>query len=140
MIKFNIIAREFSTELGQTIFTQFKEESLLVKGIDGIPKPPQAFVIEIDNKIIATIVIHIFWGQLHIKYLVVDKQYRNQGLGTLLMNHALDFGKNNQCQFAYLETLDFQAPNFYEKLGFKTELIREGFSQNTTYFYMKKFI
>jgi GNAT superfamily N-acetyltransferase len=37
--------------------------------------------------------VQSFWGQLHIKYLFVEKHYRDQGLARELMNHAIEFGK-----------------------------------------------
>ena len=87
---------------------------------------------------VGAIVVQVFWGQLHIKYLFLNENYRGRGLGCQLMNHALEFGKKRGCRFAFVETMSFQAPAFYQKMGFTIEFSRAGFAKNTSFHYLKK--
>lgn len=59
------------------------------------------FVIEHNEKIIASgkILIEDKFGdpQAHIEDVVVDRAYRNQKLGTRIVEHMIDYAKNNCC-------------------------------------------
>jgi ribosomal protein S18 acetylase RimI-like enzyme len=80
----------------------------------------------------------MFWGQLHIKYPLVKERHRGQGIGRELVKHAFEYGKEQGCDFTYVETMSFQAINFYKKLGFKVELQRDGYSHKTSFYYLRK--
>lgn len=56
------------------------------------------------------------WLKIHI--LSVHADCRGQGLGTQLMNEAEAIAIARGCQFAYVDTMEYQAPRFYEKLGY----------------------
>lgn len=80
----------------------------------------------------------MFWGQLHIKYLFVQEQYRLQGIATELMKHAVEFAQSRGCTFAFVETMNFQALEFYRKLGFNIELSRYGYNKGSSFHYLKR--
>ena len=52
---------------------------------------------------------------------------RGEGLGARLMNQAEDQAKLRGCRGAQVDTVSFQAPGFYEKLGFRIIGTVEGF-------------
>ena len=131
-----IIQALLTPELKQHIYNAFSEESISATGIDGLLEAPISFELRDGEKFIGCIVVRIFWGQLHIKYLLVDKSHRNQGHARRLMNHAFEFGKLRGCNFAYVETMNFQAPGFYKKLGFSVKMIKEGFASGTSLYYL----
>lgn len=64
---------------------------------------------------------------------------RNKGIGRKLITEAEKEAKNRNCRFISLDTFSFQAPEFYEKLGFEkigTETdFPKGFEK---YYYRKK--
>lgn len=37
------------------------------------------------------IVVELFWGTLHVKYVYVEDECRNRGIATKLMEHALAY-------------------------------------------------
>ncbi len=56
---------------------------------------------------------------LCIDTIWVTKSLRNHGFGKQLMQAAENEGLKNGCTHAQLETLPFQAEEFYKKLGYK---------------------
>jgi glucosamine-phosphate N-acetyltransferase len=62
--------------------------------------------------------IHKLSSVGHIEDVVVDQQYRGIGLGKLLIDHCIDYAKNNGCYKVLLNCSDENA-GFYEKCGFK---------------------
>ena len=84
------------------------------------------------NNLIGVAVAQLFWGQLHIKYLVVEEKHRGQGYARKLMESVFEYGKQQDCQFVFVETMNFQAPEFYQKLGFSMEKL-----PNALNFYFK---
>ena len=58
-------------------------------------------------------------GTCYIRYLFVPANMRKQGQGTMLMRGVEKEAKSRGCQQIVLETHDFHAPGFYQKLGFE---------------------
>jgi 8-oxo-dGTP pyrophosphatase MutT (NUDIX family)/GNAT superfamily N-acetyltransferase len=137
-MSFQIQQNTLRDELKKKIFKSFGEHALEETGMDGLSEDPQSFEIYVGQDFVGAIVVQLFWGQLHIKYLIVDKKYRGRGVATALMNHALEYGVERGCHFAFVETMSFQAPNFYLKLGFQIEFSRPGYANGTTFHYLKK--
>ena len=60
------------------------------------------------------------WGDTcYVRYLYVPAHLRNQGHGSALMGSIEVEAKARRCGQIVLETHDFQAPDFYRKLGFE---------------------
>lgn len=59
-------------------------------------------------------------GMLFIKWLWIDQAYRGQGHGRQLMASAEDEGRRRGCTAVWLDTFEFQARPFYEKLGYSS--------------------
>ena len=95
-----------------------------------------AFTARRDGKLIGIATVIIKWGQLHIKTVIIDSEYRKQGIGSKLIEKLLVYGKRNSCTIAYVETSSFQAPEFYKKLGFVVEFVRSGYKNEYKYYYM----
>jgi GNAT superfamily N-acetyltransferase len=58
-------------------------------------------------------------GTCYIRYLFVPANMRKQGEGTLIVRAVEEEARFRGCQQIVLETHDFQAPGFYQKLGFE---------------------
>ena len=58
-------------------------------------------------------------GTCYIRYLFVPAAMRKRGHGTMLMRAAEQEAKSRGCGQIVLETHDFQAPEFYKRLGFE---------------------
>lgn len=57
-------------------------------------------------------------GTCYLRHLFVPPDMRNRGLGTGIMVLVEAEAKGRGCRQIVLETHDFQAPDFYRKLGF----------------------
>ena len=119
-MSFDIKQNKLTDEVKKKIFDGFGKYAIESTGINGLGEDPISFEIFKGSGFVGAIVVQLFWGQLHIKYLFVEKGYRGRGIASQLMHHALEFGKQRGCQFAFVETLSFQALEFYKKFGFST--------------------
>jgi ribosomal protein S18 acetylase RimI-like enzyme len=124
-------------DLKKHIYETFARHAIYCTGINGLDQDPLAFEIRDGETLAGCVVIQLFWGQLHIKYLFVEESHRNQGIATALMKHALDYGRSQGCTFAFVETMSFQAPDFYQKLGFKIDFTRPGYAKGTSFHYLR---
>jgi len=109
---------KLTDEVKKKIFQGFAHQAVKATGIDGLSEDPISFEIFDNCEFVGAIVLQLFWKQLHIKYLLVEENYRGQGIARQLMNYELEFGKKRECQFAFVEIISFQAPEFYQKIDF----------------------
>ncbi len=76
----------------------------------------------------------IAWGkeEVHIANIAVSAHWRNQGIGTRLMNQALEFARHQDAENIYLEVRasNTGAQRFYRRLGFVPTYIRRGYYEN----------
>lgn len=64
------------------------------------------------------------WGRcaydwLFVELLVVPDELRGSGYGKALMEQAEEIARATECVGMWLDTYEFQARGFYEKLGFE---------------------
>ena len=64
------------------------------------------------------------WGKmaydwLFVELLAVPEAFRRGNFGTALMREAERIARANDCVGIWLDTFEFQARGFYEKLGFE---------------------
>src|SRR5580765_2481217 len=76
--------------------------------------------------IIAGINGHTWGGCCEITHVWVHEQYRGQGLGRALLHAAESEAMRRGCEQVVLITHSFQAPTFYEHLGYDRKYEIEG--------------
>ncbi|MBA8666790.1 GNAT family N-acetyltransferase [Holosporaceae bacterium 'Namur'] len=97
------------------------------------------FIRENGEKIIAGCNGSVIYGAIYTDQLWVDPEYRNKGLGRMLMKRVHSYGGEVGCNLATVTTLSFQAASsFYEKLGYKRDFERAGYSYNSKCIFLKK--
>lgn len=126
-----------SDALKKKIYEGFSRHAIAMTGFDE-KFDPVAFIANEKNIFAGAIVVELFWGALHIKYVYVEAKYRGHGVATKLMEQALAYGRENQCPFAFVETMNFQALGFYQKMGFELEFTRSGYKHGTSFHYLRK--
>ena len=80
----------------------------------------------------------LFYGSLYVDTLWIDKNLRHQGWGTKLMHEAEKAGKEHGALFATLNTMDWEALPFYQKLGYSVEFTRKGYEKDSKMFMLRK--
>ena len=91
-----------------------------------------------NQQIVGGLFGEVGWGWLHIDILWVDNSYRKQGLGSKLLKQAETESLAMGIDRGYLETTDFQARPFYEKMGYEVFAELNDQPPGHTCYYMKK--
>lgn len=55
---------------------------------------------------------------LRIDIMAVNPPSRRKGVGSELVARAEELALQHRCQYAFVDTMSFQAPGFYERLGY----------------------
>ena len=72
-----------------------------------------------DGNIIAGIIGGTYWGWMCVDILWVHEDHRKQGIGTKLLAEAEKEAARRGCHHVHLDTMSWQAPEFYKKHGYK---------------------
>lgn len=137
MAPFSIQKAPITNELTTLIDDGFRQHGKEATGYDH-PIDRVAFVANDGETFAGAVTAHVLWGTLHIRHMFIEARYRRQGLGKMLMEKALEFGKAHGSSVAFVDTMSFQALGFYQRLGFVHEFTRTGFIQNSVLYYLKK--
>ena len=71
-----------------------------------------------NGNVIAGLLGGTYWGWMYVDILWVDERYRRQGIGTRLIKTAEEEALRRGCHHVHLDTMSWQAPLFYQKLGY----------------------
>ena len=91
-----------------------------------------------EGAVVGGILGHTRWRWMYIAKLWVDESARGQGLGTRLMEAAEDLARSRGCTDVSLDTFDYQARPFYEKLGYELFGTLEGYPPGSRQYYLRK--
>lgn len=72
-----------------------------------------------DGQVIGGLSADLEMGWLKINVLVLDEDVRHRGLGTRLLHAAEQFALASGINRIWLETFDWQAPEFYQSRGYE---------------------
>lgn len=103
-----------------------------------INKPIEIIARNELDEIIGGLYGRSIWGTLEIKTFVVKPENRNEGIGRKLLLEAEKEAKNRNCKYISLDTFSFQAPKFYEKLGFEKIGTETDFPKGFEKYYYRK--
>jgi ribosomal protein S18 acetylase RimI-like enzyme len=93
---------------------------------------------DVSGELCGGLVGATFWGWLHIDTLWVASEWRGQGVGKALLQHAEMRARERQCHSVQVETHDFQAPDFYRKLGYVCFGTLNDFPEGHVKYFLKK--
>ena len=82
-------------------------------------EPLNLYFEDEQGQLLAGLVAETFGNWLEIEYLFVKEDLRGQGIGSQLLQQAESEAKKRNCRFAFVNTYQFQAPDFYQKYGYK---------------------
>jgi GNAT superfamily N-acetyltransferase len=79
-----------------------------------------------------------FWGWLSVDIFWLREDVRGQDFGSRMLRMAEDEARHRGCKQAMLDTLSFQAPEFYKKHGYEVFGSLDGFAGKHQRYYLKK--
>jgi ribosomal protein S18 acetylase RimI-like enzyme len=94
-----------------------------------------------DGEIIGGINAGTTLGTMYTEEIWIDEKYRKQGYGKELMLKAEEIAKENGCISGQTWVLSFQAPGFFQKLGYEPFGVSDGWYPNgiMEYDFIKRF-
>lgn len=132
----SFVISPMTNALKDTIYEGFSRHALMMTGHDE-KFESVAIVCNEGDLLAGALVYQQFWGAMHIKYLYVHESKRGRGIGTELVNRAVAIAREMDMPFAFVETMSFQALDFYRKVGFVLEYTRSGYAHNTSFHYLR---
>ncbi|KAF1299554.1 GNAT family acetyltransferase [Enterococcus sp. JM4C] len=100
-----------------------------------------SFYYEEEGTILGRIVGFLHWDHIQIECFFVSEEARGKGIGLSLFAKVEELAKENKVAYILLETMSFNAPRFYENIGFKRlATIKDSPVKNEhRYFYLKEY-
>ncbi|MBT3260952.1 GNAT family N-acetyltransferase [bacterium] len=130
------IGKEIEDALSNVFCSYAKKE-----GIEVNYKSFSFLIRDNNEKLIGGIVARAIYKEIHVEDLWVDEKYRGQGYGKQLLDKVWEKFSNQGYDNLNLDTYRFQAPDFYQKYGFKLDFIRKNKTNSKLdkYFFVKEF-
>jgi ribosomal protein S18 acetylase RimI-like enzyme len=82
------------------------------------PNPLELVLRDDDGRIRGGLLGYTHWGWLHVQTLWVAEGCRGQGCGRRILDSAEALARSRGCHHSRLGTYDFQAKDFYRRLGY----------------------
>jgi len=80
---------------------------------------PLSVTLRDKKNIVGGVIGDTHLGWLFVQWFWIDEKYRGKGLGAKLLQSAENEARKRGAKNVYLDTFSFQAPAFYEKLGYR---------------------
>ena len=103
------------TDFVREALTRFNRERV---GDDG-HAPLNIVEYDGDRNVIGGILGGTYWGWMYVDILWVQEDHRNRGIGTKLLSEAEKEATRRGCHHVHLDTMSWQAPEFYQKHGYE---------------------
>jgi len=99
---------------------------------------PVKLVARDDQGVVGGLIGQLRWRWLYVAKLWVDERGRGRGIGTELLRAAEDLARSRGCTDVSLDTFEYQARPFYEKLGYELFGTLDGYPPGYRQFYLRK--
>jgi GNAT superfamily N-acetyltransferase len=99
---------------------------------------PVKLVARDEQGVVGGLLGHIRWQWLYVAKLWVHERARGRGVGTRLLSEAENVARSRGCSGASLDTFEYQARPFYEKLGYELFGTLDGYPPGYRQFYLRK--
>lgn len=128
---------ELQPEDARTLFEGVVEEAYKKKVMERM-KPFGIFLKNSSGQVLGGTTCLICYGCLYIDQLWVAEEERGKHAGCTLIQEAEKIGRKNSCSFATVNTMDWEALTFYQKLGYFVEFVRDGYDNDSTMYLLRK--
>jgi ribosomal protein S18 acetylase RimI-like enzyme len=89
------------------------------KQVGRIDHVPLSVTLREKRDIVGGVIGDTHLGWLFVQWFWIDEKYRGKGFGKRLIEIAEKEARRRGVKNVYLDTWSFQAPGFYEKLGYR---------------------
>ncbi|MGM0835149.1 MAG: GNAT family N-acetyltransferase [Bacillota bacterium] len=96
------------------------------------------YLMDEDDNVRGGLLGEVCWNWLEIHILMIDEDLRKDGYGSKLMQEAERIAVENNCDFIKVDTLSFQALDFYKKLGYEVYGVLDNVGRNHEHYFLKK--
>lgn len=96
------------------------------------------FIRDEKEQIIGGCSCDMLYGCVYVDSLWVNENFRGKGYGKQLIQQAEKLAKENDCNFISVNTMNWEALDFYKKLGFQVEFERHGFVGDSVFYFLRK--
>ena len=94
-----------------------------------------------DGNPIGGILGGTYWGWMYVDILWVREDHRKKGIGSRLLAEAEKEAVRRGCHHVHLDTMSWQAPDFYKKHGYEVIGVLPDIPEgNQKYLMMKKLV
>jgi ribosomal protein S18 acetylase RimI-like enzyme len=121
----------------QVLFDGISNDAAKKKGMERI-KPFRIYIKDSDRSVLGGASGVTYYGCLYVDMLWVEESIRSQGFCKKIMEEAEKIAKERKCIFATLNTMDWEALPFYQKLGYSIEFVREGYDKASKMYMLRK--
>lgn len=99
---------------------------------------PLVLALERDGKIMAGALGRSAYGWMRVDVVWVGDELRGRGYGEALMSTIEQIARKRRCRGIHLDTHGFQAPRFYQKLGYEVFGELPDYPEGESHYYLKK--
>jgi GNAT superfamily N-acetyltransferase len=100
-------------QLQNPVFWSRREEP------ENAPRALNVLAFDADGKVVGGIFAETQFSWLKISIMAVREALRGQGIGAELVRHAEEEAARRGCKYAFVDTMSYQAPGFYQRLGYQ---------------------
>jgi predicted N-acetyltransferase YhbS len=86
---------------------------------EGREAPLNVVAFDIDGQVAGGLFAETQLSWLKVSVMAVRIDLRGRGIGTELLQRAEREAVRRGCQYAFVDTMSYQAPGFYQKLGYR---------------------
>ncbi|NNE00205.1 MAG: GNAT family N-acetyltransferase, partial [Pirellulaceae bacterium] len=83
------------------------------------PRPLDVVIHDRDGEVIGGLLATTAMRWVRLNIMSVHEDHRGRGLGTAMLVCAETEAVRRGCRYAYVDTMDYQAPEFYRRNGYK---------------------
>jgi len=104
--------REFNRIANPVFWTEYEKP-------ENEARPLDIFVFDQRHHVIGGLFAETQFLWLKCSIMSVQKEFRRSGIGTQLMAMAEAEAVRRGCKYGFVDTMEYQAPQFYLKLGYR---------------------
>jgi GNAT superfamily N-acetyltransferase len=109
---------------------------------ESAPKPLNVVAFNAQGVVLGGLIGETQFAWLKVSIMAVAEAQRRHGIGRRLLELAEQEATLRGCRSAYVDTMDYQSPDFYRKLGYQVAGKLEDWDSHghMKYFFTKKLI